>query len=228
MRRCLLLILLLLPTLAGCAPRVALDRGQAERVRTIGLVEPAMPEGPSAPIILAPGIYFGLVGGLIEAAMQEERDQRIRAAIAARGFEVRARFAAHLDAELRAAGFRTVPVAADRARRDLLAAYPPAEVDAYLDIHVQQFGYAARTTASPFRPFLMLTTRLAAPDGRALFQEGFTLNWGSDTLITRDRPGPEGHDIAASTEFDANPDRTLAGLDAGLAEMARHIVAALR
>jgi hypothetical protein len=168
-----------------------------------------MREGPSAPIILASDNHLGAVGGLIEAAMQEEGDQRIRAAIAARGF-------------------RTVPVAADR-RGGIFQ--PPIPRPRWMPISTFMCGSSATSPAPPPRPAVPSSCSPRAwprPMGGRRSRRGSPRAGGSDTLITRDRPGPEGHDIAASTAFDANPDGTLAGRDAGLAAMARHIVAALR
>mgnify|MGYP007060992196 FL=1 len=211
---------------AACDARVPLDRG-APRLRTIGVVSPAVAATPAAPTNLPLLFAFGSMGRFVDAALEGERDRRLAEVL--RGAEYRAldRWTTHLTLALAAAGYR--PVAVPIARFDLafLARYPPAEVDAYLDTVMPEYGFVADTPDGPFLPFAVVSMRLADPRGRVLLQERLVAN----ALRPFDAvpvAGPAEPRLAGEGLFTHHADRVVDGVDAALGMMATHVAAQLR
>ncbi|MBX9697951.1 MAG: hypothetical protein K2X74_00885 [Acetobacteraceae bacterium] len=231
MRRCLTMLLLGLAVLTGgCATRVPLDAQAAASVQRLGVVTPALPDGPTSLLRHSPGLHFGLAGGIADALLQLERQRQLRAALESRGFDVRVRWAAMLEEALRGAGFAVVTVPAPRPETRFLAAYPTAEVDAFLDIVLVSYGYQAAHIAAPFQPHARIRARLATPAGRTLMEEEFQvgpdspLGFGDLTFVASGTR----HAFARSGEAVENPDRVVAGVEEAMATVSRLIAGALR
>jgi hypothetical protein len=223
-------MLLLMTVLAGCASRVPLDREAAGRIEQIGVVTPAVPDGPTSLIRMSPGLQFGLIGAVADGLLQLERERQLKEVLAARGFDVSARWQAILGETLGRAGFAVVAVPVARPDARFAANYPPAEVDALLDVVVTGYGYQASTILAPFHPALRMRTRLASPQGRTLMEEQFevgpetALGLGEFTFIAS---GPR-HAFNTSAEKPADPDRVVAGVEEAMREIALRIAEALR
>src|SRR5262245_65234940 len=87
--------------LAGCAgkPGIPYDRTAAQ-VKTIGIITPRAPDRPTVALATSVGQSFGLIGAMIDAGMQSDRESRLTAAIAPLGGSVPEKFMEVLSAGL--------------------------------------------------------------------------------------------------------------------------------
>src|SRR5438105_4127799 len=129
--------------LSACATaEIPFDKTSAG-IQRIGLLTPGFPSGPSVVLASDPGQSFGLVGAIVDAGLQSNRDSRFKAILISNGFEPLSGFWDDLVAELQKDGYALTPIPASRDRSDFLKQLPPASapVDAYLDVAVDNYGY---------------------------------------------------------------------------------------
>src|ERR1700693_4219214 len=83
--------------LAACStpPEIPYDHATSA-VHTIGLVTPGFPSGPTVFLASDVGQSFGLVGGLIDASMQSNRETRFTAILASQQFVASDQFSIQL------------------------------------------------------------------------------------------------------------------------------------
>lgn len=222
------LVLALGAAAAGCGdPRTPLDRMAPMRLQTIGVVSPAVAATPAVPTNLPLVFAFGSIGRFVDAALERERDWRLAEALRGAGYSALERWTAHLTLALAAAGYRPVAVPIARFDLDFLARYPPAEVDAYLDTVVPEYGFVADTPDGPFLPFAAVSVRLAEPRGRLLLQERLVAN-ALRPFEAVPVAGPAEPRLAVEGLFTQDVDRLVEGVDAALGMMATHVAARLR
>jgi hypothetical protein len=214
--------------LAACGvERIAQDRTALRAAGRIGVVTPAVADAPSAPTDLWLSVPFGHIGRFVDAALKAERDRLLAWALVSAGYDAAARWSEHLTAALLAAGSQPLPVPVGRFGLDLLAAYPAAEVDAYLDTVVPEYGFSAGTPEGPFIPFGVVMMRVALPDGRVVLQDQLVMNafrpFGGERI-----GGPGEPRFATAELFPYDFMRAAEGVDAALAALARQVVARLR
>lgn len=194
MRCSRMLIVLAASLLAACALQpIPYDRQAAGEIKTIGVVTPHIPNRPAVILASSVGQSFGLIGGLIDAAMQEERQTKFKSAIEPLNFSPYDICVTEVTARLEELGFSVVTVPVERTEQDFLKKYPSEsepKVDAYLDI-VLSYGYvAAGIGSTPYRPIVYVTTRLVrASDSSVLMQDAVAYN----------RVGPYGANSKAVT-----------------------------
>ncbi len=168
--------------LAACAkePQLPYDRTTAANNKTIGLITPGWPSGPSSVLASNVGQSFGLVGALINAGMQSAREKELVKILADHNIDANALFIADLTAGLEKNGYAVVPVTVETPAKDrsnYLKTYPAAganNVDSYLDIAVSNYGYIAAGIASsnPYRPWFTARVKLVrASDHAVLMQD---------------------------------------------------------
>jgi hypothetical protein len=181
-------VLVALASLAACAtpPEIPYDRAAALDNKTIGLLTPGWPSGPTSFLASTPGRSFGLLGALIDASLQSNRDSDLKKILQDRSLDVHAHFTEQLTGNLEDKGFKVVPIAADAKRSSLLKKYPDAVpgVDSYLDIAVPVYGYLATGIGddTPYRPWLTSTVKLVrSSDGAVLMQDIVLYNSIGDT-----------------------------------------------
>jgi hypothetical protein len=174
---------LLLVGLAGCAspPEIPFDHVANPGVKVIGVLQPAMSPEPAILLASDVGQSFGLVGFVVDAAMQANREKKFSGLLAAQGVRPDANFLADVHAALAAHGYTVSDVAEARSSNDLLKTYPKGEegVDAYLDIAVVNYGYVAAGIgdSTPYRPFVSARCRLVrASDGAVLMEDTILYN----------------------------------------------------
>ncbi len=184
---------LLLAGLAACVstpPEVPFDRSASGDVKTIGLVQPGWPDGPSS--ILAASVgrtlsasmgLLGIIPAMIDASLEAKREKTLSGILEDHRFAARDAFVADLSTALKAHGYAVVAVAAPRkSNLDFAASYaPPADtrVDAYLDVVSTGYGYLAAGTSDsePYRPFFYVRVRLVrASDNSVLMQDVIAYN----------------------------------------------------
>jgi hypothetical protein len=163
--------------LAGCAtPGIPFDRASAGGIKTVGIVTPSFPDDAEVVLASTVGQSFGLIGGLIDAGMQANRDSKFNAALRVRNFAARDAFVAALTEKLRAEGYEVVAVPASRDKKDFLANYPTGaepRVDAYLDAVASGYGYVAAgiRSSTPYRPTLVVRARLVSAKNAAVLMQ---------------------------------------------------------
>jgi hypothetical protein len=167
--------------LAGCAgvPEIPYDKTVASQIKTIGLVTPRFPDGPDVILASSIGQSFGLIGALVDAGIKANRDSQFKALLNAQNFSEPDLLAQELTTGLQAEGYTVVPLPAQRDQPDFLKQYPPAAVDAYLDVVGLAYGYIAAgiTSTLPYRPFVTLRVRLVkAQDSSVLMQDFVVYN----------------------------------------------------
>ena len=167
--------------LAGCAsrPEIPFDRSAAGEVKTIGLVTPKLPERPAVVLASSVGRSFGLIGALVDANMQSNREDQFKAMIDAQNFSPQDCFMKALTETLQAEGYTVVTVESQRDGNDWLTEYPntasPAP-DAYLDV-IAGYGYVAAGIGSstPYRPWVGVRARLVRASDSALLMQDFVV-----------------------------------------------------
>jgi hypothetical protein len=213
-------------TVAACAsPYVATpyDRSAAS-IQSIALIDDSVPEKAIAYEVASVGGNFGLIGALVDAGIQAERQGAVNEALNGLGFDAESKLEARVIAALGQQGYTAAPLdGADRAKRDFLETYPdaPAGVDGYLDIAIVQYGYMSAGAGQPFRPTVGAKVKLVkVSDGSTLMENMIIYNplnavEGVVTLA----PNPE-YEFRNRTALLENPERLAAGIEDALNQVA--------
>lgn len=173
--------LLLLGACATPRTNVPFDRA-GSGVTTIGIVTPVTPAQPSIVLASTAGQSFGLIGALVDAGMQSNRESQYRRVAQEANFHPPSLFMARLAGDLAAAGYTVSNIDVKREKREFMTDYAknaPAPVDAYLDVLMTHYGYAAAGIGSstPYRPTVGLRVRLvSARTGTVLMQDDVVYN----------------------------------------------------
>ena len=207
-------------TLAACAsqPEIPYDRSAAVSNKTIGLLTPGWPSGPTSFLASNVGQSFGLVGALVNAGIQTGRESDLELILTQQKVDANSIFVTALTANLAAKGFAIVPVMADAKRAAFLKTYPKAgtdKVDSYLDVAVTNYGYLAAGigASNPYRPWCVANVKLIrASDGAVLMQDSVTYNsWIDAKNVIKLSPYPE-YAFAAWTDAKEAPEKTAQGV----------------
>jgi hypothetical protein len=221
--------------LAGCAQQeIPFDRSTGS-VKTIGLLTPSLPTGPSVVLASSVGQSFGLVGALVDAGMQTSRESHFRNILSTQHFTMTDTFTADLTKALASKGYKVVPVQVSREKADFLTHYPnaaslpgangmsggPDVVDAYLDVVVMDYGYVAAGigSGSPYRPETQMKIKLVrAKDGTVLMQDNIAYNPVNkqDRWVTLSAD-PK-HAFQNFDALEANPQLAVEGLSTAIAQ----------
>lgn len=171
----------LLVLVVGCAPpKVPYDRN--DNIKTIGVVTPRFPDGPTVFLASTVGRSFGLIGALIDAGMQADRETKFKAVLQEHNFSAHDVFMQSLKSELEARGYAVTTVEMQRDTADFATKYPrenEPKVDAYLDLVTVNYGYVAAGIAdgTPYRPAFAIKVRLvSAKDTALLMQDSVVYN----------------------------------------------------
>jgi hypothetical protein len=222
--------------LAGCAgaPAIPYDRSTAGDIKTIGVLTPRFPDGPSVVLASSVGQSFGIIGALVDAGIRRSHQDSLSSLLAGQRFSVVDTFQPSLVAALEARGYKVeiIPVARDK--QDFLPDYRVAtniQVDAYLDIVAVGYGYVAAGVrdSTPYRPIVGVNCKLVrAADGAVLMRDAIVYN----------PVNPNGRYITIAPDpafqfidFDmlmADPPRTVAGLNNALTQTAQGVGSLLR
>jgi len=205
--------------LSACAtqPEIPYDRNAEQSNKTIGLLTPGWPSGPTSFLASEPGQSFGLVGALIDAARQSNRDKDLEKIIAAHNLDLRAQFVTRLSANLESKGYKVVAVSADATRSSFAKKYPGAAegIDSYLDVAVPIYGYMAAGIGadSPYRPWFAAGAKLVrANDAHVLMQDRVVYNTiGEAKNVITLSPDPQ-YAFPKWNDVEAAPDRAVAGM----------------
>jgi len=165
----------------GCVTAVPYDRTSANVTR-VALVSPQLPDEASVQLQSTVGMSFGLVGALIDAGLQENRDNASNEMLDAHEFDAREVFMDRVAEQLTAQSYAVIPLEMERDSDFFPDAteYPDIQnADAYLDIIVLAYGYAAAGIgdSTPYRPHYHIRTRLTrVSDDAILFEDTVVYN----------------------------------------------------
>src|SRR5258706_14413214 len=75
--------------LAACQtlPQVPYDRATAGNIKTINVITPATPDRPRVVLASSIGQSLGLIGALVDAGLQDNRETKFQAVVSARNFK---------------------------------------------------------------------------------------------------------------------------------------------
>ncbi|MEJ1969801.1 MAG: hypothetical protein WDN03_14370 [Rhizomicrobium sp.] len=158
------------------------DRSANRGIKTIGVIQPGIEPTPRIVLASDIGQSFGLIGALVDASMQANRDGKFGAMLQSAHVEPPAEFLAALKASLAAQGYQTVDIAVAHGSSSLLKSYAAIATvpsDAYLDIAVVNYGYLAAGIgdSTPYRPFTGMRCRLVrSSDGKVLMEDVIAYN----------------------------------------------------
>jgi hypothetical protein len=223
---------------AGCAaPEIPFDRSEAGNIHAVGILTPDIPEKPTVRLASDMGQSFGLVGGLIDAAMETKRNDHLWAILLERKFQASDSLSHELVTSLQARGYAAKVVQISRKEGSgFLKAYPPAAdagVDAYLDVSAIGIGYgyvaAGIGSEQPYRPFVWLNCKLVrASDSSVLMEDAVMYNpIGAGGKWVTVSPDP----AYAFPDFDnltAHPDEAAMGVNASMQKTADQIGTLMR
>lgn len=167
--------------LAACASTPEIPFERSAQIKTIGVLAPSLPSGPSVVLASSMGQSFGLIGAIVDATMQANRDSQFDGLMKTDHFVFGDTFKDSLSAQLKGEGYTVMDMPAERKSGDYMEKYPSADgsVDAYLDIVVVSYGYIASGIGgdTPYRPFVVAKCRLLrASDSSVLMQDAVVYN----------------------------------------------------
>ncbi len=223
-------------SVAACAKKaeIPFERAAVPQIKTIGIITPGFPDSPSVALATTVGQSFGLIGALVDAGMQANRENAFEAAMQSRRFSAADTFLSELSAGLQAEGYQVVPIPMKRESNKFAEGYgsvPQQPVDAYLDIYTTAYGYLAAGIGSdtPYRPALFLEARLVrASDKAVLMADRIRYN----TLHAQDNvisiaPDPA-YDFKDFDTLIGHADAAMAGLHSALAQSAQTVCVLLK
>jgi hypothetical protein len=223
-------------TLAACAgTEIPYDRSAAS-IKTIGVLTPDIPQKPTVRLASDVGQSFGLVGGLVDAAMESNRNDKLWAVLLTRNFAVSSTLSDDLVASVKTHGYDAKYVPVTRGKSGFLKTYPPATetgVDAYLDVSAVGIGYgyvaAGIGSSQPYRPFVWLDCKLVrASDAAVLMQDRVMYNpigQGSKEVTVSPDPSYQ------FTDFDgllASREQAVKGIEVSLKQTADQVGSLVR
>ena len=200
-------------------------------VRRIGLPTTGFPRSVDIVVTNATSRYFGSIGQITGSIIRGNRSDAVTAMMAAHGMDPRSTFQAALADRLAARKLLVVPEQASATRRDFLPSYGGGDGrDAILDTVVAQYGFVALddSDTSPFRPTVVVKTRLTHARDRSVLMEDMVLTNGVQGPALAADGAPLGlATFKDFTELEANPARAVASLRQAFAAAADGVVARL-
>ncbi len=181
-------------SLSACGiPEIPYDRDAAKNIKSVGIITPRFPADPTVHLASSPGQSFGLVGALVDAGIQASRESRFKSAMQGQNFQAEDLFLASLTASLKAVGYETSTVTLKHDQNDFVAVYPKdrlPQVDAFLDVVVSSYGYAAAGVMgdTPYRPWMTLKIRMVEAKNSAVLMQ--------NTVLYNPIGGPRGKTIS--------------------------------
>lgn len=219
--------------LAACATPYTptpFDR-DAATVESIAVIGDTLPEKATVTQVASAGSSFGLIGALIDAGVDANREGRFKEMLAEHGFDPKPDFEASLTAALADKGYAVeILPAAKRARPEFLAGYGgfETEADAFLDIATEVYGYLSAGAGQPWRPTFICEVRLvSAADGSTLMQNAIVYNplTAREGVVTI-TPDPS-YNFRNVKEIEENPEKAVAGMRDAMTKVAQTIASTL-
>lgn len=213
-------------SLSACATYVATpyDRSTAN-VQEIAMVDDALPEKVVAWEIASTGSSFGLIGGLVDLAIQQSRTDAVNAALTSIDYDAETILERRLAESLSTEGYQVeVLQTGPRPKREMLKSYAnaPEATDAYLDVMVLEYGYLSPGAGQPFRPYVFATVKLvsAADPSVVLGENRIIYNpFGTPKGVITITPNLE-YSFRNRDELLADPEHLAAGITDALNQVA--------
>lgn len=184
--------LLALVGLSACAaPEIPFDRSSAGEINSIGIITPHVPNGAHVALASSVGQSFGIIGALVDAGMQANRESKFKAILDRQSFSAEQILLDKVQAGLTARGYKVAMIPYKHDQAEFATRYPTdaePKVDAYLDLVTVGYGYVAAGIGSstPYRPQFGIRVRLVrARDSAVLMQDVIVYN-----LINQNGGGP--------------------------------------
>lgn len=238
----LVLLLTAMLSLTACVsapPRQTFNREAYGDVKSI-VVLPMRDSKPGVMMMNHPGAQFGLIGALVAAANMAGKDDKLTDQLSKAGFDENQILRQALGSALERRGYAVswpadlVDKAANKTAREntgLRKSYSPnSEGQAQLDINFGFLGYAAAGASDkqPYRPTVMITTRLVGADGKTfLFRDSFAYhNVFNQNYAIVVEPDPQ-YSYPDFDDLDAADDASAQGLKLAIEALADKIAAQL-
>lgn len=250
-------VLALALAVAACAQQpksIPFVKPAGTEIQTIGLLVPDMPKQASASLATSPGknaanaaagagligLAVGLVIAGVDAGIESNRGDSLQELLDAQSFDAPDTFATALQASLEEKGYQVVSVPRSGQRQRGTERFQPtyttpagAEVDAFLDVIVEGYGYGAASTSSsaPFRPVVLVETRLVSAANKSVLMRDDVVynpmgNGGLQNRVTIP-PAPQYSFVDFDT-LESAPEKATEGLDEALTKTADTIGTLLR
>ncbi len=220
--------------LAACATPYTptpFDRETAA-VESIAVLDDTLPERPNVTQVASAGSSFGLIGALIDAGVDANREGRFKEMLEENGFEPTPVFEAALRKYLMEKGYAIdfIDTPERSSTRDLLASYENLEsgADAYLDIATEIYGYLSAGAGQPWRPTFICEVRLvSSADGATLMQNAIVYNpLNPREGVVTITPDPS-YNFRNIKEIEENPEKAIAGMREAMTRVAETIASVL-
>jgi hypothetical protein len=219
--RALIAIVLASACLSACAPKpeIPFDRSAGPPIKSIGLLTPKEPDGAAVVLATDVGRSFGLIGALVDAGMQANRESKFKLALSSQNFSFDTVASKALRDCLAQDGYTVVEVPVTRSSSGFLSKYPKAEdtkVDAYLDMVVTGYGYIAAGIgdSTPYRPGFRAMVRLVrASDASILMDDTIMYSPIGNPVNAVTISPPEDHYFTDFDSMVADPVHAVAELD---------------
>ena len=208
-----------LVSLAGCAApfKQSFEPRNAGAIRTIALVEPVEPEGYVAFDYGHPGMYMGLVSGIVTGSHLEEDGRKFTMHLRQAGFEIARRLGERTAFELERRGYDV--------RRVSHADYATG-VDAVLMLEPRMVGYVAPRMLTDYIPALSVVAELmpaGKPDAEPLYRDGFIFGWQSFSGWWVNLPSPKEYSYRNFADLIKRSEEAADGLWLGADRIAERI-----
>lgn len=252
-----LAVLALVLAVAACAQQpksIPFVKPAGSQIQTIGLLVPDMPREASAALATSPGknaanavagagligLAVGLVIASVDAGIEANRGDSLQELLDAQSFDAPDTFTTTLQASLEEKGYQVVSIPRSGQRQRGTEKFQPTyqapagqEVDAFLDVVVQGYGYAAASTSSsaPFRPVVLTETRLISATTKSVLMRDDVVynpmgNGGLQNRVTI-APAPQYSFVDFDT-LESAPEKATEGLNEALIKTAETIGTLLR
>lgn len=207
--------------LAGCgAAPVQVDREALAGVRTVAIIKAAE---PAEYTVINKGSLMaaaGAVGGAMMALDAKRNEKGLLGALARTRFSFADQLTADLQAALKARGYATRVVSAQRDKpRDLLDSYDQVQAagaEGILDVAIPDVGYATQhwMTSSHWRPEARVFVGLYSPPaGKVVYRETFMYGYHNPLMSGTDLDAPTTYHFGDKSAMEGADDGTLiAGL----------------
>ncbi len=250
-------VLVLALAIAACVQQpksIPFAQPAGSEIQTIGLLEPEMPDQASAILATSPGknaanaaagagligLAVGLVIAGVDAGIEANRADSLQELLDAQSFDAPTTFKSALQASLEEKGYQVVSIPRSGERQTgaekfqrTYEAPANSDIDAYLDVIVEGYGYAAANVGSsaPFRPVVLVETRLVSAGSKSvLMRDEVAYNpIGSGGLQNRVTiPPASQYSFVDFDTLEAAPEQATQGLDEALTKTATTIGTLLR
>ena len=205
------------------------DRDLAS-VETIAVIDDMLPVRPTVTQAASAGASFGLVGALIDAGVDANREGRFKEMLAEQEFEPTSFFKTALTERIVENGYAVELIAHEREKPGVLESYEGlvSNADAYLDIAATSYGYLSSGAGQPWRPSFVCEVQLVSrSDGAILMKNAIVYNpISAREGVIQLTPDPA-YNFRNIKEIEENPEKAVAGLEDAMLKVADTIATLL-